>query len=156
MQNFDSTDMKLLDELQTDCKQSIKQLAEKINLSMTPTHERIKKLESSGIIENYTAVVNPSLLGRKLTVYFRVTLAKHQEDYFKKFEEFVWTLDEVVEMTYLTGHSDYMLKVVLRDMLDFEEFTKRKISRLDIISNIQSSFVISQKNKNIPTISKSD
>lgn len=155
MQNLDSLDLRLLDELQKDGKQPIKQLAEKINLSITPTHERIKKLETSGVIEKYSAVVNPNLLGRKLTVYFRVTLTKHQAEYFNKFEEFVWTLDEVVELTYLTGSTDYMLKVVLKDMSDFEDFTKRKISKLEIISNMQSSFVISQKRKNIPAILKS-
>lgn len=147
MPNLDAIDMKLITELQLDCKQSIKQLSQKVNLSITPTHERIKKLEASGIIEKYAAVINPVLLGKELTVYCSVTLTKHQEEYFKKFENFVSTLDEVIEIIYLTGTFDYLIKIVVKDMAAFENFLIRKISRLDIISNIQSSFAIHQIKK---------
>ena len=147
MQNLDNIDMKLISELQLDCKQSIKQLSQKVNLSITPTHERIKKLEASGIIEKYAAVINPVLLGKELTVYLSVTLTKHQEEYFNKFENFVSTLDEVIELIYLTGTFDYLLKIAVKDMAAFENFLIRKISRLDIISNVQSSFVIHQIKK---------
>ena len=147
MQNLDTVDMKLISELQLDCKQSIKQLSQKVNLSITPTHERIKKLEASGIIEKYAAVINPVLLGKELTVYLSVTLTKHQEEYFNKFENFVSTLDEVIELIYLTGTFDYLLKIAVKDMAAFENFLIRKISRLDIISNVQSSFVIHQIKK---------
>jgi len=139
--------MKLITELQLDCKQSIKQLSQKVNLSITPTHERIKKLEANGVITNYAAVINPVLLGKELTVYCSVTLTKHQEEYFKKFEDYVSTLDEVIEIIYLTGTFDYLIKIVVKDMAAFENFLIRKISRLDIISNIQSSFAIHQIKK---------
>jgi len=147
MQNLDSTDKILIEELQKDSKQSIKQLAQKVNLSITPTHERIKRLEANGIIEKYVAIVNPTLLGRNLMVYCHVTLVKHQEAYFKEFEAFVAGIDEIVEVMYLAGPYDYIIKVVLKDMADFEHFIARKISRLEIISNIQSSFVITQVKK---------
>ena len=147
MQNLDAIDMKLITELQLDCKQSIKQLSQKVNLSITPTHERIKKLEASGVITKYAAVINPVLLGKELTIYCSVTLTKHQEEYFKKFENFVSTLDEVIEIIYLTGTFDYLIKIVVKDMAEFENFLIRKISRLDIISNIQSSFAIHQIKK---------
>ena len=147
MINLDNIDIKLITELQLDCKQSIKQLSQKVNLSITPTHERIKKLEASGIIEKYAAVINPVLLGKELTVYLSVTLTKHQEEYFNKFENFVSTLDEVIELIYLTGTFDYLLKIAVKDMAAFENFLIRKISRLDIISNVQSSFVIHQIKK---------
>lgn len=144
MLQLDPIDLKLIDELQEDCKQPIKQLAQKVNLSITPTHERIKKIEASGVIEKYSAIINPGLLGKALVVYCHVTLVRHQEDKFKEFEAYVNTIDEVVEVVNLAGTYDYLLKVVLKDMPDFENFIVRKISRLDIISNIQSSFVIRQ------------
>lgn len=144
---LDEIDLKLIDELQLDGKQSIKQLAQKVNLSITPTHERIKKIEASGVIEKYVAVVNPVLLGKSLMVYCHVTLVKHQESYFKEFEDYMNKLDEIVEVVYLTGTYDYLLKVALKDIADFENFIMSKISRLEIISNIQSSFVIKQIKK---------
>ena len=149
MEKLDEIDLRLLAELEKDCKQPIKELSEKLNLSITPIRERIKKLEAQGVIDKYVAVVNPIALGKGLTVYCTVTLTKHQEKYFKEFEEFVSTLSEVEEIIYVTGAHDYLLKVVLGNMNDFENFIVRKISRLDIISNIQSSFVIHQINKRL-------
>lgn len=149
MQKIDRIDLKILSELQRDCKQPIKVLSEKLNLSITPIRERIKKLEASGAIDKYVAVVNPRVLGKGLTVYCMVTLVKHQEKYFEEFEEFTATLPEVVEIVYVSGSYDYLLKLVLDDMKDFENFIVRKISRLDVISNIQSSFVIHQKDKKL-------
>lgn len=147
MQNLDPIDIALIAALQKDCKQSMKQLSTQLNLSITPIRERIKKLEQQGVIDRYVAMVNPVKMGKTMTVYCSVTLIKHQESYFKEFEDFVSGLDEVEEVIYLSGSYDYLLKVVLTDMAHFENFIVRKISRLDIISNIQSSFVIKQARK---------
>lgn len=140
--SLDHIDLMLLDELQKDSKQSIKKLAEKVNLSITPVHERIKKLESSGVIENYVAVVNAKLLGKKLIAYCQVKLIRHQEDLFEEFDAYIRQLDEVLEASYMAGPYDFLLKLVLRDMEDYQHFVVHKISKLDIISNIQSAFVI--------------
>ncbi len=139
---LDSIDKKLLFELQIDSKQSIKQLAEKVNLSVTPVHERIKKLESSGIIKNYSAIIDPTLLGKKLLVYCQVTLVKHQGVLFEEFEEYVANLEEVLEASYIAGSYDFLLKLLLDDMDAYQNFVVNKISKLEIISQIKSSFVI--------------
>lgn len=139
---LDHIDLMILDELQKDGKQSIKKLAEKVNLSITPVHERIKKLEMSGVIENYVAVLNAKRLGKKLIAYCQVKLIRHQEDLFKQFENYVSQLDEVLEASYMAGGYDFLLKLVLDDMEDYQKFVVHKISKLDIISNIQSAFVI--------------
>ncbi|MBW3518139.1 Lrp/AsnC family transcriptional regulator [Flavobacterium sp. NKUCC04_CG] len=139
---LDPIDKKLLFELQIDSKQSIKQLAEKVNLSVTPVHERIKKLESSGIIKNYAAVIDPKLLGKKLLVYCQVTLVKHQGKLFEEFEEYVANLEEVLEASYIAGSYDFLLKLLLDDMDAYQNFVVHKISQLEIISQIKSSFVI--------------
>ena len=74
MLSFDQVDLILLDELQQDSKQSVKELAKKVNLSITPVHERIKKLEALNIIQKYVAVVNPDALGKSLMAYYQVKL----------------------------------------------------------------------------------
>ena len=139
---LDPIDKKLLFELQIDSKQSIKQLAEKVNLSVTPVHERIKKLESSGIIKNYAAVIDPKLLGKQLLVYCQVTLVNHQGKLFEEFEEYVANLEEVLEASYIAGSYDFLLKLLLDDMDAYQNFVVHKISQLEIISQIKSSFVI--------------
>jgi len=142
MITLDATDRKLLLELQKDAKQSIKQLAEKVNLSITPVHERIKKLESAGVIQNYAAIIDPKALGKKLLVYCQVTLVRHQESLFEEFESYVLGLDEVLEASYIAGTYDFLLKLLLDDMEDYQNFAVHKISKLEIISNIKSAFVI--------------
>ncbi|GET46872.1 Lrp/AsnC family transcriptional regulator [Capnocytophaga felis] len=144
MQMLDHIDFMLLDELQKDGKQSIKKLAEKVGLSITPVHERIKKLETSGIIENYVAVVNPKQLGKKLVAYCQVKLLRHQGELFEEFENYISTLDEVLEASYMAGGYDFLLKLVLNDMEEYQRFVVHKISKLEIIANIQSSFVIKE------------
>ncbi len=144
MQNLDKIDKRLINELQKDSKQSIKQLAQKVNLSITPTHERIKRIESSGIIKKYVALVAPELVDINLVVYCQVTLAKHQEDYFEEFEAFVDGLDEVQEVCYIAGGYDYLLKIVVKDMKEYQEFVLKKIAQLKTVSTMQSSFVIRQ------------
>jgi len=144
MLQLDTIDLLLIDELQKNSKQSIKELAEKINLSITPTHERIKKIEGSGLIKKYVAIVNPELLGKQLIVYCQVTLVKHQDIYIKKFEQFVQSLDEVLEVSFLAGNYDYFLKIILKDINEYQNFIMHKLSKLSYITNVQSSFVIKQ------------
>ncbi len=146
---IDAIDKKLIEELQNNCKQSIKQLADKVNLSVSPTHERIKKIEESGIIKGYIGLVDPQTLGKNLTVYCQVTLVKHQEKYLNDFEKYVSDIDEIIEVAYVTGDYDFLLKILLEDMNEYQDFIIKKISQLDIISNIKSTFVIKQsKNTN--------
>ncbi|MFD0962440.1 Lrp/AsnC family transcriptional regulator [Pseudofulvibacter geojedonensis] len=148
MNQLDEIDLCLIRELQKDCKQSIKQLANKVNLSITPTHERIKRLESNGIINKYMAIVNPQTLGKTLLAYCQVTLVKHQGSDFIEFEEHVKGMDEILEVSYIAGNYDVLLKVILNDMNDYQNFIIEKISQLGVISNIQTSFVIKQTKNN--------
>ncbi|CAM1333613.1 Lrp/AsnC family transcriptional regulator [Tenacibaculum aestuariivivum] len=144
MQHLDAIDLQLINELQTDGKQSIKQLSQKVNLSITPTHERIKKIESRGIIKKYVAIVDAELINRSLIVYCQITLLKHQESDFKEFEKYINSLDEVMDVSYIAGGYDFLLKVIVRDIQEYESFILKKMTQLKIISNIQSSFVIRQ------------
>ncbi|WP_053976610.1 Lrp/AsnC family transcriptional regulator [Mangrovimonas xylaniphaga] len=144
MIRLDDIDRMLINDLQNDSKQSIKQLAEKVNLSITPVHERLKKIEASGIIQKYVAIVDPELAEKNLIVYCQVTLVKHQGSDFEKFEAYIDALDDVLEVYYIAGNYDLLLKILLKDMKAYEELILQNMSRLDIISHIQSSFVIRQ------------
>ena len=144
MQKLDAIDLILINELQKDGKQSIKQLSQKINLSITPTHERIKRIEASGIIKKYVAIVDLELVDKNLIVYCQVTLIKHQELHFKEFEKYINSLDEVMEASYIAGSYDFLLKIIVKDIKEYENFILHRMSQLKIISNIQSSFVIRQ------------
>ncbi|QDO95433.1 Lrp/AsnC family transcriptional regulator [Formosa sediminum] len=142
MIKLDAIDFKLIEALQKDSKQSIKQLAEGVNLSITPVHERIKKLESSGVIHGYTAIIDYSKLGKTLIVYCQVTLTTHQDEPFRKFEAYVNTLEDVIEANYIAGTYDVLLKILLNDMNEYQEFILKRFSKMTIVSHIQSSFVI--------------
>ena len=144
MIQLDPIDLKIIEELQKDGKQSIKQLSQKINLSITPIHERIKKIEASGIIDKYVAIVNPELLGKNLIVYCQVTLVQHEDNAFKKFEDYVNSISKILEVSYIAGSFDILLKIILKDMNEYQNFVLKEMSQLEIISNIQSSFVIKQ------------
>ena len=144
MHQLDNVDKRLLDELQKDYKQSIKQLASKVNLSITPTHERIKKMEVNGIIDKYVALLNLETVDKSLIVYCQVTLIKHQESAFKEFEKYMSKIEEIVEVSYIAGVYDFLLKIVLKDMNEYQDFVLKRLSQLEVISNIQSSFVMKQ------------
>lgn len=144
MFNLDQIDKQILNALQIDSKLSIKELAQLINLSTTPTYERLKKLEKSGAIEKYVAIVNPKVVGRKLTVFCEITLNNHNDKHFEEFERFIDQMDEIVEVNYIAGNHDLLLKIHLNHMDDYEEIIMRKLSKLSIIGQIQSSFVIKQ------------
>lgn len=151
LDELDKVDLVLLDELQRDGKQPMKKLAEKVHLSITPVHERVKKMEAMGVIDRYVAVLNPKALDKNLVAYCQVKLVRHKEDLFEEFEAYIRGLDEVLEATYIAGSYDFLLKLLLRDMEDYQNFVVHKISKLDIISNIQSSFVI-RNIRNNPSI----
>ena len=138
MYQLDRIDLKILDELQKDSKQSVKSLAEKVGLSITPVHERIKRMENTGVIQKYVAVADPKALGKRLK------LLRHSGELFEEFEKYISGLDEVLEASYMAGGYDFLLKVILNDMEDYQKFVVQKLSKMEIISNIQSSFVIQQ------------
>ncbi|PHS07147.1 MAG: AsnC family transcriptional regulator [Kordia sp.] len=139
---LDETDMKLINMLQEDCKQPIKNLAAKLNLSIAPVHERIKKIEKAGLIKRYVAIVDLDLINKPLINYCNVTIVKHNKELFKEFELQVKEMDEVLECYTVSGNYDYLLKVVSSSMRDYQDFVLNKLSSLEMISNINSQFVL--------------
>lgn len=146
---IDKTDLSILDLLQTDCKIKMKQIAEFVGMTITPVFERIKKMERHGIIEKYTIQVNPGKLGYHLIAYCSVTLQEHSQSNIKLFETGVHKLDQVLECNHMSGSFDYLLKVVVKDMEDYQLFIANELAALDNIGQVQSYFVMkSIKEKN--------
>lgn len=141
---IDTTDKLILFELQKDCKQTHKALSLKLNLSPTAIYERIKKLERSGIINNYVALLDRTKVALGLTVFCHIKLTQHKQDILNQFESAVTQLTEVLEVNHVSGDYDYLLKVVVSDMDHFRNFMVTKLTKIKDISSTQSSFSISE------------
>jgi DNA-binding Lrp family transcriptional regulator len=140
--NLDETDKKILDLLQEDAQLTLKDMANHINLSLTPVHDRVKRLEKEGYIEKYVALLNKKKVGNHLTVYCQVTLVKQTIDLSDAFNEAILRLPEVVECSFVSGTFDYLLKVVLPDMESYHNFHQKKLSILPQVALINSFFII--------------
>lgn len=152
MIHIDATDKLILKELVKNGKQSMKEISAKVNLSPTPVYDRIKKLENEGIIEKYAAIIDPEKLGFELVVYMQIKLIRHQEELFKQFAEHIMQFEEVVEVVMVSGEYDALMKLYLKDMTEYNDFVLKKISKIDIISHVISSFVLSSISGNIQAI----
>ncbi|MBK0369952.1 Lrp/AsnC family transcriptional regulator [Flavobacterium agrisoli] len=141
---LDETDKKILRLLQEDAHLTLKDIANRINLSLTPVHDRVKRLEKEGIIEKYVSILNKKKLGKHLTVYCQVTLNKQTYDISEAFNKSILNLPEVVECNFVSGNFDYMLKIVLPDMESYHHFHQKKLSILPEVSTINTVFVISE------------
>ena len=140
--NIDSTDLAILRILQEEARITIKDLAERVNLSATPVHERVKRLESAGIIKQYVAVLDAAKLQRGLMVICYVSLRKHSKKAGGKFLKAILDLDAVTECLTISGEFDFMLKVVCENMDAYYDFHVNTLSALDNVGNVQSVFVM--------------
>ena len=141
---LDSIDTQLLNYLQKDAKQTNKELASKLNMSVTAVYERIKKLEKAGVIDNYVALLNKESIGRAFVAFCHIKLVKHSQELVNQFEKEVATIDEVLEVYHLSGDYDYLLKVHVKDMESFRKFMVNKLTNIDHIGSSNSMFVISE------------
>ncbi len=142
--NLDDTDRKILNLLQANALLTIREIAGQINLSITPVHDRIKKLEREGVIERYVTLLNRKALGRSLTVYCFVTLDKQRQESFLEFNDAIRQMPEVLECAVVSGNFDYLLKVVVGDMDEYNTFYQSKLSVLKSVSHMSSSFVMEE------------
>jgi DNA-binding Lrp family transcriptional regulator len=139
---LDQTDLAILRILEENARISVKELAAQVSLSPTPVHERIRRLEASGVIRHYQAVLDARKLGKSLMVICYVSLKEHSKRAGSKFIEAVMTIDAVVECLTISGQFDFLLKVVCRDMDDYYHFHVNELSALDNVANVQSTFVM--------------
>jgi len=141
---LDPTDKKLVSLLQSDCKQTTKALSLKLNLSVTATYERIRKLEREGIIDKYVALLNRSKIEKSFVVFCQLKLVQHTKQYIDIFEKEIIQLPEVIECHHVSGDFDYFLKIVVKDMEAYREFLVTKLTTLQHIGSTHSTFMISE------------
>jgi len=125
---LDETDLRILQLLQQNAQLTIKEIATQIHLSITPVHDRIKKLEREGVIEKYVTILSRKKLGKSLVVYCNVTLDKQRQENFQEFNEAILQLPEVVECCVVSGSFDYLLKIIAPDVERYHAFYQEKIS----------------------------
>jgi Lrp/AsnC family transcriptional regulator, leucine-responsive regulatory protein len=144
MEKLDNLDRRLLNLLQDNSKLSMKELGSMVGLSVTPTFERIKRYEKSGIIEKYVVILNKDKIGKGLTVYCNITLKEQSKAVLENFEKEVSTLSEVIEIVCVSGVYDYQLKIVSNDMKSYNDFVINKLCVIKNIGTVQSSFVMQE------------
>ena len=149
MIKLDPTDLKILNLLQQDGRMTIKELSNQLNLSTTPVFERIKKLERSGIIDRYMAVLNPEKLGKKLTAFAHISIKDHSKEQVEAFVERVVSFPEVLECHYVTGAADFLIKVLVDDIEKYNLFVLEKLSVAPNIGKVESLFSLSVRKKTI-------
>jgi Lrp/AsnC family transcriptional regulator len=140
---MDKIDAKILNILQQDCTLSVKDVAAMVGLSYTPTYERIKHLEGSGVIKKSAVILNPSKVGIKLFAYCNITLKKQSRENLKKFEDEVMQMPEILEVTSLSGIYDYMLKIATTDIDAYNDFVVNKLANIPNIGQYHSNIVMS-------------
>lgn len=141
---MDVTDKKILTLLQQNAKYNTKEISDKIGLSLSPTYERIKKLEENGYIEKYVALLNSDKIGKKLTVYCQISLSQHSRSLIDNFKSEISSFNEVMVCLHVSGNYDFLLKIAVNDMNEYQQFVINKLSTIKGISNVQSSFVMDQ------------
>ena len=142
MNGLDKTDFKILKILQENGRITNIQLSMDIGLSPAPTLERVRKLEQTGLIKSYHAMVNEELLGLTIKSFVQVSINFQKADAIKTFIKQIMSLDEIVECHQITGSADFLMKIMVNDIRSFEKFITDKISKIQEISSIQSMMVL--------------
>ncbi|GAA4300063.1 Lrp/AsnC family transcriptional regulator [Aestuariibaculum suncheonense] len=139
---MDNIDKKILKQLQSNSKQNIKEIASKVGLSVTPTYERVKKLEQAEIIKSYVALLDRDKIGKKFVAFCQITLLRHHKELIDDFKTHTIKFPEIMECHHISGNFDFLLKIVVNDITQYQKFINEKLSLLDCISTINSSFVM--------------
>lgn len=140
---LDTTDRKILELLQTNSNITNAQLAQEIGLSPAPTLERVKKLETAGVIRNYHAVVDAASVGLGVSTFVMVTLKGHNKENIAKFMQAISQIKEIVECHHVTGQADFMLKIVAADIPSYQQLMLDKVTNIEVVDNMQSMVILS-------------
>jgi len=139
---LDKTDLSILKLLQHNARITTKEISDKVHLSTTPVHERIKRMEESGVIKQYVTLLNGARVKKGLMVICYVSIKQHSKNAGQKFIKAIMELNEVIECLTISGEFDFMLKVVVENMDEYYDFHVNKLSALENVGNVQSVFVM--------------
>ncbi|MBR5699825.1 MAG: Lrp/AsnC family transcriptional regulator [Bacteroidales bacterium] len=141
---LDSTDLDILRCLQENARLTTKELAARVNLSTTPVFERLKRLERSGFIKKYVAVLDAEKLNRGFVVFCSVKLKQMSREVARTFVSIIRDIPQVAECYNISGEYDYLLKIYATDMKYYNEFIINVLGTIDSIGSILSSFVMKE------------
>lgn len=137
---MDAVDFRIIHELQADGRLSNQDLADRIGLSPSPCLRRVRRLEESGLVSGYTAMVDQVAYGLPITVFVRIRLERHTAEAVNVFEEHVGLIEHIQDCYLMAGSSDYLLRVVIESLEAYEVFVRTRIHAIPGIASIESSF----------------
>jgi Lrp/AsnC family transcriptional regulator, leucine-responsive regulatory protein len=143
-QTLDQADRKILAALQANGRISLADLADNVGLSASPCLRRVRLLEKAGVISRYVAVLDQNAVGLPVSVFISIKLEKQKQEALDRFAKTIERWPEVLECYLMTGPRDYWLRVVVPDLAAYERFLKQKLTRLEGVASIESSFALEQ------------
>ncbi len=144
---LDNIDLKILRLLQENSKITNLELSKRIGLSPAPTLERVKKLEQSSVIQSYHAKVNAEKLGLNISTFVLVSLAWQKENALDNFVSKVQMIDEITECYIITGDGDAILRVICKDIQDYEQLLFKKLSQIAEVEKLRTLMTLSKVKK---------
>jgi Lrp/AsnC family transcriptional regulator, leucine-responsive regulatory protein len=142
MPALDKKDLEILKLLQQNARITIREISDKVHLSTTPVHERIKRMEESGVIRQYATIVNGAMVKKGLMVICYVSLKQHSKNAGSRFIKSILEMNEVIECLTISGEFDFLLKVVAENMDAYYDFHVNRLSETENVGNVQSVFVM--------------
>ncbi|GAA0891432.1 Lrp/AsnC family transcriptional regulator [Fulvivirga kasyanovii] len=140
---LDKIDRRILEILQANAKITNAQLANEIGLSPAPTLERVKKLEVSGIIKSYHAMLDNEKVGLGVSTFVMVSLKGHNKVNIEAFTQAINEIDEVIECHHITGSGDFILKIIAQDIAAYQKLMLEKVTNIEVVDNMQSLVILS-------------
>ena len=140
---LDSIDRKILELLQANSNITNAQLAIEVGLSPAPTLERVKKLETAGVIKSYHAVIDTASVGLGVSTFVMASLKGHNKENISKFMKSISEIEEIVECHHVTGQADFILKIVCTDIPSYQNLMLEKVTNIEVVDNLQSMVILS-------------
>jgi Lrp/AsnC family transcriptional regulator, leucine-responsive regulatory protein len=141
---LDEVSIRILDCLQQNAEMSIAELSDIVGLSQTPCWRRVNELKTSGVIAKSVAIADPEKLGLLVNVFVHVTLTKQTEEALQQFEIAIRDLPAIMECYLMSGEADYMLRVVVHDLREYQHLLTSCLTKIPVVSSIRSSFALSR------------
>lgn len=148
LRDLDKIDRSIIKVLQENAKITNSQLAKEVGLSPAPTLERVRKLESSGIIESYHMVLNPQKIGMGVGVFLQITLSSHKKHQIQSFVNKMNQIEQVVECHHITGVGDFLIKILTKDIKTYHDFILEHLIEVEEIGNMQSMIILKTYKQN--------
>ncbi len=140
---LDKIDRNILDILQKNAKITNAQLSKEVGLSPAPTLERVKKLEQSGVIDSYHAKLNTAKVGLGISTFVQIKLTGHDKGSIRTFITAVNSIDEVIECHHVTGTSDFILRMIAKDIASYQQLMLDKVNEIKVVDSLQSLVILS-------------